>query len=366
MNVRLINILFLIAFLFLALLSSALADDDRIGLIAPLTGPRSDGGEYMRRAMMIAQSDLRAQGRGNINIQIEDSAYDPKNAVAAFKKLVEFSKAKVVVGAIGSSEALAICPLAERYKIPLVITYAQSDEISQAGDYVFRINTSSGQESPFFAKYLAPRIKGEKLGVIAIQTAFSPSYLRNFTPTFKEGGGVIASIEEYASEELDFRSYLLRLRSKHINNILLLGTPRQYAHIILQAAQMKYFPKFFSFGNESKEIMQIAGSHAEGLTYAYSYDSLGQGIKVKEFRDKYVARFNEEPEAVAVNTYDALMLSSACLKNSSVSSAEIRDCLYRTKDYEGASGKFSIDKNGDAIKQMFIKEVREGKFVRVE
>jgi branched-chain amino acid transport system substrate-binding protein len=41
----------------------------------------------------------------------------------------------------------------------------------------------------------------------------------------------------------------------------------------------------------------------------------------------------------------------------------IKDQLYKIKDYPGASGKTSFDENGDALKEIIIKTIKNGQFV---
>ncbi|HQH25981.1 MAG TPA: ABC transporter substrate-binding protein, partial [Oligoflexia bacterium] len=150
--------------------------DFSIGVIAPLTGPRSDGGTYIKQAAETAEEDLARSSGGMIRFILEDSGYEPAKAVTAFKKLVEIDGVSLIVGPYGSSEVLAVAPLAERAKKIIIAPGAQSDEISTAGDYVFRTIHNSAQEGPFFAPHVAKRMNGVELAVLAIQTAFSPSY----------------------------------------------------------------------------------------------------------------------------------------------------------------------------------------------
>ncbi len=126
-----------------------------IGVIAPLTGPRSDGGMYIKRAAEIAEEDLARSSGIRIKFILEDSGYEPAKAVTAFKKLVEIDGVSLIVGPYGSSEVLAVAPLAERAKKVIIAPGAQSDEISTAGDYIFRTIHNSAQEGPFFAPHVA-------------------------------------------------------------------------------------------------------------------------------------------------------------------------------------------------------------------
>ena len=43
---------------------------------------------------------------------------------------------------------------------------------------------------------------------------------------------------------------------------------------------------------------------------------------------------------------------------------DVKQCFYETDNFNGASGVFGIDDNGDAVKTIFFKTVKDGKFVR--
>lgn len=59
-----------------------------VGVIAPLTGARSDAGQQILNAVGLAKEQLQRTGHP-VRIFIEDSGYEPRQAVSAFTKLVE-------------------------------------------------------------------------------------------------------------------------------------------------------------------------------------------------------------------------------------------------------------------------------------
>ena len=84
-----------------------------------------------------------------------------------------------------------------------------------------------------------------------------------------------------------------------------------------------------------------------------------------KFVEAYKAEYGTEPSAVAALGFDAyLMILQAIEKAGGVEdTVKIRDFLADTENFEGATGRFSLDENGDAIKDVIIKTVKDGKFV---
>src|SRR3989344_8827560 len=119
----------------------------KIGVVLPLTGPSADGGNYVKNGLLLAQDELNNDQdlAYHYELLFQDSMYDPKTAVSAVRKLIDSDQVKYIVGAQGSSETLAITPIAEENKVILITPGSQSDKISQAGDYIFRTQVNTAQ-----------------------------------------------------------------------------------------------------------------------------------------------------------------------------------------------------------------------------
>jgi ABC-type branched-subunit amino acid transport system substrate-binding protein len=62
----------------------------------------------------------------------EDDKCDPKQAVAAFQKLVEQDGVRIIFGPSCSSCSLAVAPLAEKKKV-LMVAFSEAASISRFG-----------------------------------------------------------------------------------------------------------------------------------------------------------------------------------------------------------------------------------------
>ena len=64
----------------------------------------------------------------------------------------------------------------------------------------------------------------------------------------------------------------------------------------------------------------------------------------------------------SANSYDALKILANIINKSGYNADKIKHALYKTKNYPGVSGLTTFDNNGDVIKPVIIKTVRNGKF----
>jgi branched-chain amino acid transport system substrate-binding protein len=78
---------------------------------------------------------------------------------------------------------------------------------------------------------------------------------------------------------------------------------------------------------------------------------------VQTYRAKYAAL----PDALAALWYDgARLLSQAVQRAGSTEAAKIRDALAETRDFEGVTGRISIDENRNAAKSGVILKIENG------
>ena len=340
----------------------------KIGVIAPLTGVRADAGEFTKNALAIAEEEINTDPARKYKVQFlfEDSRYEPVTAVSALRKLIDVDCIRYIIGPHGSSEVLAAVSVAEQAKVILIAPASQTSEVSQAGDYIFRVIHNSAQEAPISASFVAQKMKSDTVHFLALNTAITEAYLKDFSPTFEKEGKKIGLVEKFDSKAGDFKTELAKIKSKNPTDIFLIATPKHAGLILKQASELGIKAQFYNIGVEGPELVQLAGAAAEGLLYPYSYDSAGTGERVAHFYAAYTARFKREPDTVAANVYDAGFLLTDCVEKVGDEVEKVKQCLYETKDFNGASGAFSIDANGDAVKTIFFKTVKDGKFVTVE
>lgn len=340
----------------------------KIGVILPLSGVRADAGEFSRNGLILAEEEINGDPdrKYKIDLLYEDSKYEAQVAVSAVRKLLALDKVRYVIGPYGSSEVMAVGPITEKSGAILMVTGAQSDEVSLLGDYTFRIIHNSAQEAPIFAEFVAGKIKNNTLHFLVINTAITDPYLRSFLPVFESNGRKIGLVERFDQKTVDFKTELTKIKAQDPSDIFLIASPKMVGLILKQAHELGVIAQFYNIGVEGPDIVNVAGPLSEGLLYPYSYDSHSEEESVKSFYNKYVEKFGGEPDTLAANSYDAVYLLSNCIEKDGDNVEEVKKCLYGTKNFAGASGMFSIDENGDAVKTIFIKTIKNGRFVKLE
>ena len=83
--------------------------------------------------------------------------------------------------------------------------------------------------------------------------------------------------------------------------------------------------------------------------------------KVQEFVQTYRAKYATLPDALAALWYDgARLLAQAVQRAGSADPGKVRDALAATRDFDGVTGRISIDDNRNASKPGVILEIVNG------
>ena len=114
---NLLSILISILFIF-GLLSISSADNYKIGVHAPLTGPAAEVGQYIKNGALLAVDDINNKG-GVLGRKIEvvfgDDEAKPEVGVSVFERFMTKDKVDAVIGGLNSSVNIAMQETAAKY-----------------------------------------------------------------------------------------------------------------------------------------------------------------------------------------------------------------------------------------------------------
>ena len=131
--------------LMLAASATAHAQDVHIGLVAPLTGPAASYGKDILNGTSLAIEEINAAGGiGGRKIVLNqgDDRGSPKDAANVSQSFVSDSKILAMIGGATSTATFGAVPVAQKGKLPFMITLASHPDLTKEGDYIFRNSTT--------------------------------------------------------------------------------------------------------------------------------------------------------------------------------------------------------------------------------
>jgi branched-chain amino acid transport system substrate-binding protein len=112
-------------------------------------------------------------------------------------------------------------------------------------------------------------------------------------------------------------------------------------------------------GWDSPKLTEIGGTAVEGCYFSTHFSPQDTNPKVQDFVKKYQEKFKAMPDGMAPLGYDAMMILAAAIKTAgSTDAAKIRDAIANIKDFDGVTGKITIDEKRNATKSAVVLKVK--------
>ena len=364
--INIISVLILI-FLVFSYCCERKPKEIKIGALLPLTGSAAKYGENAKRGIDLAVDEINSEGgiKGRkIQIVYEDTQALPQQGVAAIRKLIIIEKVPVVIGAMASSVTLAIAPVAEENRVVLLSPASSNTKITTAGDYIFRNCISDVFEGAQMAEVAYNIINLRKIAILYINNDYGVGLENVFKTKFKDNGGDIVISEPFEQDATDFRTQLTKIKRTNPEAVYLVGY-KEMILILKQANELNLKVQMLStIMFDDPEILEKAGNAAEGVIFTtWVYDPKSEKEEVRNFTQEFKKRYNTEPGIFVPEAYDALKIIALVIKKGGYNALAIKKALFEIHEYPGVSGVTSFDSNGDVIKPLRLKTVKNGQFV---
>ncbi len=348
--------------------AAAKAEPIRVGHVDALTGADAAYGTAVDRGIVLAVEEINKNGGINgrpIELFSLDDQGKSTEAVLAATKLITLNKVVAVLGESQSSKALAMAPIAQSQKIPMISPWATNVKVTQLGDYIFRVCYIDSFQGAVLAKFVMDKLHLKRVAIMKdLNSDASLGLAEFFIKKYTELGGKIVANQTYTAGDVDFRSQLVAIREQAPDAIFLTGYYVEAGLIARQARELGLkVPLLGGDAWDAPELITLGGPAIEGGYFSTHYSSESQEPQVKSFIQRYQSKYKEIPSAPAALGYDAAKILAAAMKRlKEITPVGIRDALAKTKDFPGVTGKITIDEHRDAIKPTVIMKVKDGKF----
>lgn len=277
-----------------------------------------------------------------------DNQSTPIGATLAARKAVDLGVV-AVIGAHWSSHSLAMAPILQQAGIPMISPGSTNPEVTRTGDYIFRACFLDSFQGMAMARFARDELKARTAVVLRnIDEAYSVMLADYFLNAFKALGGTIVADLEYRGNAIDFSSGIARIREIAPDIAYLPGYTRDSGLLIKQARSMGLKTVFLG-GDAWDEIEQFAGDSIEGSYQSAPWHPEVPFRRNRELQRLYRQKFNAPiTNLSAPLAYDAVnLLAEAIRAGNSADRVSIRNQLAAIHDFEGATGTFTFDRNGD-------------------
>ena len=339
----------------------------KVGAVFAVTGRASFLGDPEKKtAEMIAEQINKAGGINGKKLEliVYDTEGDATKTNLEVKKLITQDKVSVVIGPSTSGPSIAVIPLAEKYKTPLISCAASykivhNDKTGKPYKWVFK--TPQSDSLAVEAIYTYMKNHGiSKIAIMSGTTGFGASGRQELLRLAPEYKMQIVADEKYGPKDTDMTAQLTKIKGVAPQAIInwSIGPTQVTVLRNWKDLGMTSIPFYQSHGFGSRKNIQLAGGAAEGVLCPLGACNIAELLPANDPQKKvtmqymknYEAKYHEPLSSFGGHAWDALHMSIQALSHVGGNRAKIRSYLENhIKGFVGQHGVFTFsptDHNG--------------------
>lgn len=352
----------------------------KVGAIFAITGPAAWLGTPERNTAKMIEEEINAAGGINghpLEIIIEDTVGDATRTVTATKKLITKDEVLAIVGPSRSGTTMAVIPIVEEAKVPLISCAAAETIVVPVKRWVFK--TPQKDSDAAVRIYETMKLQGiSKTAIITATSGFGDQGRKQLKKLAPELEIEIVADETYGPDDTDMTAQLTKIKASEAQAVVNWSiVPGQ----VIVAKNMRQLgmeiPLFQSHGFGNIKYAQTAGEAGEGIIFPcgrlLAVDTLPDDHPQKEvlakYKKEYEAKYEEDVSTFGGHAWDGLQLVIAALREVGPDREKIRDYIENTKNFVGTGGifNFSPEDHSGLTKDAFeMLTVKNEKFVVLE
>ena len=378
-----------------------------VGCLLPLSGPYEIYGQRALQGIEIAMNEFNSHGENpSVSLIIKDTGSDPDRALNAMEELI-IDEVMAVIGPIITAVPVAFA--AQDSGLP-IMTLTQKDDITVIGDYVFRNFITPRMQVATLVKYISNSLGLERIAILYPNEHYGKTYMNLFWDEIIAHDAKVVGVESYDPTSTDFADPIKKIvglfyeipedlkpepppplandseesdldlkpdedpedeEPKPIvdfDAIFIPDAPQKAGLIIPQLVYYDIEDVYLLGTNlwHSEKLIDMAGTYAQGAIIADGFFAESNSSIIKEFTERFRSTYGKPPEFIEAIAYDNAMMLFQSLKNPEIESRKmLKDALLENTGYPGITGLTSFDENGDAIRELYLLQVRKDRFVEI-
>lgn len=341
-----------------------------IGVAQPLSGPVAAQGTAVAEGAKIAAQEINEAGGVNgkdLKLVIEDDANDPATCVSIAQRFTTKVQPAAVVGGWGSSCTLAMQPVLERAKMPLLVETSSSDLVTstaddgQGNEWTFRISPTSTMEATALEPVLG-EMGIKKVFTLAVNNDFGLGAAKHFGETLEGLGAKVVGGAKFEQTEQSFGTYITQAKASGADTWIVTTDAGQIALLLKEAHGQGADARIITTGgsNSPIQVNQLAGEAAtDGTLSTMFFPVWDPSIAAdpegaQSFLDTWEEEGHDLGEATeGVRGYTAIKVLATALEDvdDPNNSEEVRDALADVEAAGAIYGDISFGEWGDLINQ---------------
>ena len=299
----------------LAFTPGAYAQDTiKVGVIAPFSGPFADYGKQMEGGIKawVAQHGDTVAGKKIQIIYKDTTGPAPEVAKRLAQELVVRDKVDFLAGFGLTPEALAVAPIAEQAKKPMIIMNAATSIITTKSDYIARFSMTLPQISAPMADWA---IKNKVMNVATVVADYGPGIdaEKAFSDRLVKSGGEIVEAIRVPLRNPEFAPFIQRIKDAKPDAVFVFVPAGEQSIAFMKGYRERGLAaagiKVIATGDLTDDhVLPAMGDATQGVITTFHYSAAHKSPENDAFLKSFASSNPQggRPNFMAVAAYDGM------------------------------------------------------------
>lgn len=332
----------------------------RLGFSIARTGPLAPATVSQSNTYQLWLEQINARGgmdvagkKRKVEFVVYDDQSKPDQAVRVYEKLITDDKVDLLLAPWGTPFQIAIAPVVERYRFPVIGNTAASVNLRKVKPgYIWFPTSAIPDQMGAELTALLIENKVKTVAVIANILPFTKEIKNFLEPELAKAGIEVRFTSEYPPTIKDMTSMLTQIKQANVDGVLALSYPGDSILYARQAKEMGLTSpfQFIAVGPADASFTKAVGkTAADGVVTIAHWAPRPDWKGSQELHDDYVKRFGEEPDYL--NTplaWMSLQILEAAVARNGLDKEKIREFV-SSETFDTVNGKVKFDGVQNAI-----------------
>lgn len=322
----------------------------KIGLLKDPTQGWMEPGAVFAVKLINDSGGIEIDGeKYNLKLFIQEMKnVEAEAVVASTLKLINQDSVVAIFGPNFSKQSLPASKIAEKLKIPLLVTYSSHPEITRNKKFVFRMGFNDDFQAKVLADYSKNKLNIERMAVLyEVSDDYSRNLSESFQKRFAELGGVITTSQKYTFDNKEITEELIKK----------IGETNSQG-IFLPNYKVDIFNQLTIIKKLDLKIQVVAGDAAGFIDGKFPFENVyctgtleTDSVRLNKFLNKFNPSGNYSPhDSTCSISFDGInILVEAIKRANSFNPADIQKSLFNFKPFYGINSVFEYKNSGDPV-----------------
>lgn len=329
-----------------------------VAVLLPLSGNFGGLGKKTRNGVELALGDA---AQSPVKFFFHDSSGDTAQATAQVRELIGSGNVSAILGPLLSDPAVAVSDVAREYGIPIV-NLSKRDNL-RTGSGVFRLGVTNASQVRSLLDTASGSLGLSRFAVVYPEDENGRQFAEGFRREAAARGLQILFESSYQKGDLNaLVSIASQLETFDVDGIFFpdnLTNAARFFSSLSPAFKTKARPLGTANWDNQTELLNSRAALDRAVFVTPFFAGSARPL-VRKFVEAYRAAYNEAPDFLAAQGFDAATLMIAALKRRQAEAVSFDQALASIDTYRGVTGEIRIDPSGEIVRHYLSVEFVDG------